>query len=63
MDNKKICTYSKQPLCFQCKGAVYKCESSKNIQCKKTFCGECKYTSNIKYSKNAQPICPRNLQR
>lgn len=59
--DEKICAYSKQPLCPQCKGAVYECEPSKNTLCKKTFCSECGYTAHIEYAKSTQPVCPRNL--
>lgn len=57
----KICAYSKQPICLQCKGAVYECDPSKNTSCKKTFCGVCAYTTHIEYAKNTQPLCCRNL--
>ena len=57
---KTICTYSNQPLCPQCKGAVYQCDPSKNTQCEKSFCEECGYTTHIEYAKNFQPLCPRN---
>ena len=57
---KTICTYSNQPLCPQCKGAVYQCDPSKNTQCEKSFCEECGYTTHIEYAKNFQPLCTRN---
>lgn len=61
MSLDQICAYSKQPICSQCKGAVYECDPIKNTPCKKTFCGECIYTSQIEYAKNSQPLCPRKL--
>lgn len=61
VNSETICAYSKKPLCPHCKGAVYECDPFKNIPCRKTFCGECGYTTQIEYAKNTRPLCPRNL--
>lgn len=61
MHSEQICEYSKQPLCPNCKGAVYECDPTKNTPCKKNSCGDCIYTSQAEYAKNAQPLCRRKL--
>lgn len=61
VNSETICAYSKKPLCPKCKGAVYECDPFKNTPCRKTFCGECGYTTQIEYAKNVRPLCPRNL--
>lgn len=54
-----ICEYSRRPVCPQCRGPVYRCDPEKNRECRKTFCGECGYTSRREYAADPTPVCPR----
>lgn len=57
--SKPICAYSGKPLCDNCRGAVYRCDPEKNRECSKEMCGECRYTKNIKFAQDTNPICWR----
>lgn len=34
---------------------LFVCDPERNTECKKTFCGECKMTSNIEFAKRFDP--------
>lgn len=47
-------------MCEGCKGPFYRCDPEKNMECRKTHCGECKLTSKLQFALDKTPICPRS---